>query len=81
MDLLEENADRSEDNNLFDDLEKTSTRHESGCSPEPGNPAEPASGPRDQWYVEVVPGRVSDAANRMSRAIEILLDAAAHPRD
>jgi len=37
--------------------------------------------PGNQWLVEVVPGQVSEAANRIARAFEILLEAAAHPRD
>ena len=35
----------------------------------------------NQWLVEVVPGQVSGAANRIARAFKILLDAAAHAKD
>ena len=35
---------------------------------------------RDQWDVEVVSGTAPDATDRMSQAIEMLLNAAAHPR-
>ena len=33
------------------------------------------------WNVDVVQGPAPDAATRMSRAIDILLGAAAHPRE
>ena len=33
------------------------------------------------WVVEVVHGAVPDAANRMARAIDLLLAAAARPRE
>ena len=36
--------------------------------------------PNDQWVVEVVHSRAPDAADRMSRAIDFLLAAAARPR-
>ena len=34
----------------------------------------------DQWDVEVVPGKAPDGDDRMSQAIEILLNASVHPR-
>ena len=76
-----------EDNKLPDDLEGASNGDESSFSPGYGHPEEPAIDfgeielPRDQWIVQVVQGRASDASNRFSLAIEILLDAAAHPQD
>jgi len=35
----------------------------------------------DQWVVEVVEGVIPDAANRLSNAIDLLLAAAARPRE
>ena len=85
MKIPEGNDARLEDNTLPDDG-GASYDHESGCWPQPEYLAEPAidSGdmlpPRHQWFVEVVPSQVFDSANRVSRAIDILLNAAARLR-
>ena len=85
MEQPEDNADWSEDHKLPDER-RSSNGHESSFSCGTGHAEEPAIDSREielsrDWIVEVVQGRASDAANRISRAIEILLDAAAHPRD
>lgn len=74
MDLPEDSTKRFEDNKLPVDSEGASKNHASGFSPEIGLP-------RDEWTVEVVPGQALDAANRIGRAFDILLYAAAHPKD
>lgn len=86
MELPGDNADRSEDHKLPDEGGVSDGR-DSSFFPDTGHPEGSATGsgeielPQDEWIVEVVQGRAPDAANRISRAIEILLDAAAHPGD
>ena len=85
MDSFEENAERSEDDNLPEGLRTSSDGHESSSLSETGHSEEPAIGPKEienarDWIVEVVHGHASDAADRLSRAIDILLDAAARIR-
>ena len=84
--MPEGNTDRSKDNKPLKDLRGSSNGHESSFSPGTGHSEEPAIDfgeiefSRD-WIVKIVQSRADDAANRISRAIDILLDAAAHPRD
>ena len=85
MERPEDNADRLEDSTLPGDS-RASNGHLASFSPESGHPDDPANDsteiglPRDQWSIEVVPAPGPDATDRMSQAIEILLNAAAHPR-
>lgn len=86
MGLSEHNTDRPEEHNIPEDLGGAYRGQESSFSSGPGHAQEPDIGsesiefPGNQWYVEVVPGQPSDAANRMSCAFDLLLAAAARPR-
>ena len=86
MGLSEDNADRFKEDKLPDNLGEPHNGHESGCPPEPERPEVPSIDsvdmqvPGDHWAVEVVPGQVSDAVNRISCAFDLLLAAAARPR-
>ncbi len=85
MERPEDNADRLEDSTIPGDS-GAPNGHSPGFSPESGHLDDPASDSteaglsKDQWRVEVVPGPAPDATGRMSQAIEILLNASAHPR-
>ena len=87
MELPEDNTDGSENSNPSDVLEGTPSGHESAFCPESEYSAEPATDsvdmdvPRGHWFVEVVPGQVSDTANRISCAVDLLLAAADRPRE
>ena len=86
MELPEDCTNRFEDNKLPVDLQGASEGQASGFSPESGLPGElpTASGKinlsRHEWAVEVIPGQISGALNRMSFAIDLLLAAAARLR-
>ena len=85
MERPEDNADRLEDSALPGDS-GASNGHFPSFSPESGHLDDPASDstetvlPKNQWSVEVVSGHAPDADDRMSQAIEILLNASARPR-
>ena len=86
MELSEDNTDRPEEHDIPEDLGGASGGQEFRRPPESAHPADPSIDsvglelPQDHWSVEVVPGQVSDAANRISCAIDLLLAAAARPR-
>ena len=86
MELPEDNADQIEEQSVPRNLRGASGGHESGLPPKPGRSKEltidsvDTKPPLDHWFIEVVPGQLSDVANRMSFAIDLLLAAAARPR-
>ncbi len=85
MERPEDNADRLEDSALPGDS-GASNGHPPSFSPESGHLDDPTSDSteaglsKDRWRVEIVPGPAPDGDDRMSQAIEILLNASARPR-
>ena len=87
MDLPEDTADRKGSQHS-DPLDPRASDVADAWPPSNGNVTDEAADvpgsltfKSDQWDVEVIPAKDSDEPDRFTRAIDILLNAAAHPRD
>ena len=85
MELSEDDTDRYEEEYIPEDLGAAPGGQESNFSSGPGAQEQAIDSgnvdlPGTQWFVEVVPGQVSDSANRISCAIDLLLAAVARPK-